>query len=344
MDGGDPGWWHGPAVTGPMHADEIPVDAALVGHLIATQHPRWAGLPIEPVPSTGTDNALYRLGPDLLVRLPRRPAAAPSIGTEQRWLPALAPHLPLPIPVPRALGVPSPRFPWPWSVYPWFDGQDAATASPDPTSAARDLARFLAALRRVDPRGGPEPGPANFGRGQPLAARDRLTRDAIAASAHLIDGAAVTTAWEHALEAPPHDGPPVWLHGDLASGNLIVAGGRIRAVIDWSAAAVGDPACDLLVAWELFDEKSRAVFRRAVAADDASWARGRGWALSTAVVALHYYQDTSPFMVAQARRKLAAVLGYVLSYVPATGEEAGADAGRPLKMPYSTSPTSGAAR
>lgn len=291
-----------------MHHDEIGTDIDLVHRLLVAQHPRWADLPIEPVASTGTDNALYRLGDDKVVRLPRRPSSTRPVDKEHRWLPVLAPHLPLAMPVPLARGEPIEGYPWPWSVYPWFEGEDATTARFDRRQAARDLARFIAALQSIDPTGGPEPSIANFGRGVPLAARDDYTRQAVSASRDLIDTDAVTAAWEEALRVPTWDRPPVWVHGDIAAGNLLVRDGRLRAVIDWGAVGVGDPACDLIVAWELFDVASREVLRTELRVDDATWARGRGWALSTAIVALPYYQHTNAFMAAQARHKLAVVL------------------------------------
>lgn len=291
-----------------MHDDEIDHDVEIVRELLAAQQPQWADLPIAFVPSTGTDNALYRLGDDLVVRLPLRPGSTRQIDRVHRWLPVLAPHLPLRVPVPVATGAPTDRFPWSWSVCSWLPGEDATTADLDHDRAVRDLAAFIVALRNIDATGGPRPSAANFGRGVPLAQRDAETRRWTEKARGLVDTAAVTAAWDEALAAPPWDGPPVWLHGDIAAGNLLVQDGRLSAVIDWGAAGVGDPACDLIVAWELFDAPTRALLRAELAIDDATWARGRGWALSTAIIALPYYQHTNAFMADQARRKLAAVL------------------------------------
>lgn len=291
-----------------MHHDGIDSDVDLVRRILGVQQPQWADLAIEAVASTGTENALYRLGDQMVVRMPLRPSSTLRIDKEHRWLPFLAPRLPLPIPVPLAKGEPTDDFPWAWSVYPWFEGEDATRARLDLAAAASDLAGFLAALRSLDPAGGPEPGIANFGRGVPLAARDQMTRSAIAASHGLIDTAAVTAAWDEALRVPIWHQPTVWVHGDIASGNLLVRDGRLSAVIDWGGLGVGDPACDLIVAWELFDRGSREVLRTELGVDDATWARGRGWALSTAIVALPYYQTTNLFMAAQARHKLAVLL------------------------------------
>ena len=291
-----------------MHDDEIDSDADLVRRLLRAQQPQWAALPIVGVASTGTDNAMYRLGDDMVVRMPIRPSAVAPIDKEHRWLPVLAPRVPLAIPVPLARGEPSDEFPWPWSVYPWLDGDDATTAPFDRGDAARDLAAFLRALQSIDPADGPEPSGANFWRGVPLRFRDDLTRGAIAAWTHLFDADAITAAWDDAMRAPTWDRPPVWVHGDVAAGNLLVQDGRVAAVIDFEALAVGDPACDVAVAWELFDAESRHEFRRELGVDDATWARGRGWALSTALLALPYYEHTNAFMVAQAKHKLAEVL------------------------------------
>lgn len=292
-----------------MHADEVATDVDLVRRLLAGQFPQWAGLAIARVPSAGTDNALYRLGDGLVVRLPRIAWATGQIDKERRWLPYLAPHLPLAIPQSLAVGEPAEGFPWRWSVYRWLDGANATLDwLADEDQAARDLAGFVRALQAIDPSGGPQPEPGAHGRGVPLARRDRGTREAIAACDGLVDTRAVTAAWEEALDAPVWDGPPVWLHADLQSGNLLARHGRLVAVIDFGALTVGDPACDLMVAWNLFTAGPRAVFRQAMHVDDATWARGRGWALSPALVALPYYRDTNPALAAIARHAIAEVL------------------------------------
>ncbi|MEQ1788450.1 MAG: aminoglycoside phosphotransferase family protein [Acidimicrobiales bacterium] len=290
-----------------MHRDQIDTDPALVRDLLEAQHAQWADRPIVRVASTGTVNALYRLGDDLVARLPLRRVTAVPIENELRWLPQLAPHLPIAISMPLALGQPTERFPSPWSVYAWFDGDDAITGALDLPQAAVDLASFLRALWSLDATGGPRPSVANYGRGIPLGLRDDITRASIRQSVDLVDTDAVTAAWERALAAQAWDQPPQWVHGDISSGNLIVRDRRIRAVIDWSL-GIGDPACDVLVAWELFDRESRALFREALAVDDATWDRARGWALSTAMLALPYYVTTNEFMARQARQKIAAVL------------------------------------
>ena len=267
-----------------MHADEVETDASLVRRLVAVQFPHWADLPIAPVPPSGMDNALYRLGDDLVVRLPRVHWAASLAAKEHRWLPKLAPHLPLAVPVPLTLGEPGEGYPWQWTVCRWLEGENA-TAVPidDPREAAARVARFLIALHRIDATGGP---PAGHGRGVPLAARDASTRAAITALHGRVDTGAAIVTWEAALRAPVWDGPPIWIHGDLYPANLLVAGGRLSAVIDFGCLGVGDPACDLIPAWMLFSGASRGVFRAALGVDNATWARGRGWALSVALGAI----------------------------------------------------------
>ncbi|MPZ97919.1 MAG: phosphotransferase [Dehalococcoidia bacterium] len=292
-----------------MHADEVPTDASLVGRLIAAQFPQWAGLPIRQFDSAGTTNSLYRLGDDMAVRLPRRPGTDAEIDKEHRWLPQLGPHLPLAIPVPLARGVPGEGYPWPWSVYRWLEGETATTEaigdSPDTASA---LAEFVAALHRIDTAGGPAPGKHNYSRGVPLERRDVATRAAIASLEGVVDVDRVTAVWEAALEAPEWHGAPVWIHGDLLPSNMLVEQGRLSAIIDFGSSGVGDPACDVAVAWTLLSPTVRGVFREALAVDDATWARGRGWALSPALIALPYYTETNPAMVRTARHTITAVL------------------------------------
>jgi aminoglycoside phosphotransferase (APT) family kinase protein len=285
-----------------MHDDEIDIDAALVGRLLAGQFPQWADLPIEPVHSAGTDNAIYRLGHDMALRLPRIPAATGQLEKEHQWLPRLAPLLPLAIPVPLAKGMPDEGYPWHWSVYRWLEGETATTERiADPRQAATELAQFVAALQQIDPLGGPPPGKHNSFRGVPLARRDPATRDAIRALRGTLDANAVTAAWEAALQAPAWQGPAVWLHGDLLASNLLAQHGRLSAVIDFGCLGVGDPACDTMVAWTYLSAETRKVFRAALPVDDATWARGRGWALSFGLIALPYYQSTNPVLSGIAR-------------------------------------------
>jgi aminoglycoside phosphotransferase (APT) family kinase protein len=290
-----------------MHDGELDTSEELVRRLLAEQFPDWAELPIQALPFGGTDNAIYRLGDNLSVRLPRRPdSRAGALDKEFEWLPKLAPLLPLAVPAPVRRGLPGEGYPHEWSVFTWLDGEDATGARFDPAHAAADLADLLAALRRVDPAGGPR-----GERGSPLRPRDDHVRVGIDALGDLIDKEAVTAAWEEALAAPDWDGPPTWVHGDLDARNLLVDDGRISGVLDWGAMCVGDPACDVKVAWAVLDAETRPVFRELLEIDDATWSRSRGWAVSQAVIALPYYLHTYPAIVEQAWRWLAEVLSDV---------------------------------
>jgi aminoglycoside phosphotransferase (APT) family kinase protein len=292
-----------------MHADELDIDRSLVARLLAEQFPQWADLPLTPVASAGTDNALFRLSADMAARLPRVAEASSDVDKEHCWLPRLAPQLPLAVPLPLARGRPGAGYPWSWSVGRWLDGEDAQRQRViREDRAARDLAAFIAALQRLAAEGWPPPAPPAGPRGVPLATRDAPTRAAIAALSGQLDTDAVTSAWEAALQAPAWPGPPVWTHGDLLPGNLLVQEGRISAVIDFGCLGVGDPACDLIVAWALLSPRTRDMFRAVLSVDEATWGRGRGWALSIGLIALPYYQHTNPVFAATARRMIAEVL------------------------------------
>lgn len=281
------------------------LDAAFVRRLVAGQFPRWADLPLAPVASAGADNALFRLGEAMCVRLPRQDWAVGQVAKEQRWLPVLAPRLPIAVPAPLAHGAPADGYPWDWSVYDWLPGAAPGPAACLDARAARDLAGFLHALQRIDAAGGPGPGAHNFGRGIRLAKRDTATRAAIAAIADGIDAAAALAIWDAALAAPLWAAPPVWIHGDLHPGNLLLADGRITAVIDFGGLGVGDPACDLMAGWMGFEGEALAVFLAEMAPDPATLARGRGWTVSNAAVALASYRETNPALAAAARRWIA---------------------------------------
>jgi aminoglycoside phosphotransferase (APT) family kinase protein len=293
-----------------MHADEVDTDVALVRRLLAEQFPQWADLPIEPVRPFGTDNANYRLGEEMLVRLPRRERTGRTLEKERRWLPRLGPLLPLAVPLPLAEGMPAKGYPFVWSVYTWLKGENATNERiTELDRLATDLARFIAALQRIDPADGPSPGEHNFFRGEPLARRDTETRAAIASLDGEVDVDAVTAVWEEALRAPEWQRPPVWIHGDLDSRNLLVEDGRLSAVIDFGSLGVGDPACDVMVAWKVLSADTRDIFRTALSIDEATWARSRGWALSQALMALSYYTlETNAVLVREAERWLVEVL------------------------------------
>jgi aminoglycoside phosphotransferase (APT) family kinase protein len=286
----------------------VDVDADLVRRLVAARFPQWAALPVARVGAASTDHAIFRLGDDLCVRLPRVEWALGQAAKEHRWLPVLAPHLPLPIPEPVALAEPAEGYPWHWSVYSWLDGEAVTPGTVDLADAARTLAGFVRTLHALDATGGPPPGEHNFGRGADLATRCAWMEEAVASLGGTDETRRAVAVWEEALAAPPYDGPGVWVHGDLQPANLLAREGRIGAVIDFGGLGVGDPAVDLLPAWNLLDADARRVFREALQTDDATWLRGRGWAVSQAVIALPYYRERNPVVAAAARVTLAAAL------------------------------------
>lgn len=288
-----------------MHADEHAIDEALVRRLLAAQLPQWADWPLHTVPSAGTVNALFRLGDELAVRLPRIAWGSADIPRTWRWLPQLAPLLPLAVPEPVALGAPDGDYPWQWAVFRWLPGVDATrTSIADEQQLAVDLARVIRALWRVSLADGPV-----SGRGTRLSERADGTRRALAALATSdIDTAAAGALWEACLHTPLWPHAPVWTHGDLIPPNLLLVDGRLQAVIDFGAVGLGDPACDLVPAWGVLSAETRPLFRRLLQVDDDTWQRGRGWALSQALLILPYYRDTNPTLVAVARRTIGELL------------------------------------
>jgi aminoglycoside phosphotransferase (APT) family kinase protein len=285
------------------------VTAEQVRRLVEHQFPHWAGLPVRPVARGGWDNRTFHLGTDMLVRLPSAAEYALAVDKEHRWLPVLAAQLPLPIPVPLAKGRPEPHYPHPWSVYRWLDGVTAtADRIADPIDFAVELADFLAALQRIDPTDGPRPGVHNWFRGGTLRTYDPLARHALDELAGEIDVPLAAQIWANAL-GTGWDGVDRWFHGDVAEGNLLLAGGRLAAVIDFGTCGVGDPACDLAIAWTLLTAAGRAAFRHRLAPDEPTWARGRGWALwkalATCAGSRHDPADADEF--AAAKRVLEAI-------------------------------------
>lgn len=280
------------------------IDVALVRALVADQFPQWADLPVRPVDVGGVDNRTFRLGAELSVRLPSAAGYRFQVDKEQRWLPDLAPQLPLPIPVPVAKGAPGRGYPFGWSVYRWLPGDPANVAAPDDlTSFATAVAGFLTALHRVDATGGPAAGPDNFFRGGPLSAYDEETRRTIEVLGGEVDRTVVMRMWDTAL-ASTWTRDLVWVHGDIAVGNLLVSDGALSAVIDFGCCAVGDPACDLAIAWTLFSGPSRAAFRAALPLDQGTWDRGRGWTLWKALISLAPYAGTNAAEAVEPRRVL----------------------------------------
>lgn len=293
-----------------MHPDQLTIDESVVSGLLAAQFPQWSGLPLRPVPSGGTVNALYRVGNEVLLRLPLRPGTgADDLLAEQRACHRFAGLLPVLVPEPVALGAPGDGYPSPWAAYRWIDGEIADPHRLDrlPDEAERlaaDLAEVVRALRAV-PTG--DTVSTGRGRGAPLAASADWVAESLRLSRGLTDTAALAREWQRALAAAP---PPrlTWVHTDLMPGNLLLREGRLVAVIDFGGADIGDPAVDLMPAWNLFGEPARSTFRRLVGADDDTWQRGRGWALVQAIGALHYYQGTNPAMTGNAERVLTALL------------------------------------
>jgi len=285
------------------------VDEQLARRLVDSQFPQWAGLPIRPVELSGWDNRTFRLGKELSVRLPSSASYRLQVEKEQRWLPVLAPVLPLPIPEPVAQGAPGEGYPFAWSVYRWIEGAPAAPgAIADEVAFARSLAAFLDALGRADARDGPEPGEHNFLRGAHVSVYGEETERAVAALGAEIPRDDVLRVWEAAV-GTRWERAPVWFHGDVAVGNLLLRAGRLAAVIDFGSSGVGDPACDTVIAWTLLAGASRDAFRAAYGGDAALWARGRGWALWKALITLAgYLEDGDDRLAADQHRIIRAVI------------------------------------
>lgn len=273
-----------------MHNNEINISEKLAYKLIRAQFPEWATLSLEPMRPEGTDNLMYRLGEDKIIRLPRIPSAVPSLEKEKLWLPKLTPHLPIPIPHILAEGDASDEYPYPWLIIKWEKGKNPSADNPlEQNNAALTLASFIKAMQKIDTQGGPI-----CRRGQPLKNRDAETRKAIPLMSELYDTKLLLDLWNESLSAPEWHGKPVWIHGDLHAGNILCEGEQITAIVDFGLMGVGDPAADLMPAWTLFDPAAREIFKEIVAPDEATWLRARGWALSMGIVAYPYYKETNP--------------------------------------------------
>jgi aminoglycoside phosphotransferase (APT) family kinase protein len=260
-----------------LKSGKFPVDVPLVGRLVAQQFPQWADLPIRPVAMDGWDNWTFHLGDRMKVRLPSALGYQEQAEKEVHWLPILAPQLPLPVPVPIAVGEPTAEYPCKWSIYEWIEG-DLLTRDIDRLQLAHDVAGFLNQLQKIDATGGPPPGSHSFLRGaDPMEAYGDEARRFIATLGDRIDGAAANAVLDTAARSKGI--AKVWAHGDIAVGNMLARNGRLSAVIDFGGLVVGDPSCDLVLAWTFLDGESRAAFRALVDVDEATWARGRAWAL-----------------------------------------------------------------
>lgn len=288
-----------------MHEEELELDESLVEHLIAAQMPELADRPLRRVEPWGTDNAIWRLGEDLVVRLPRIHWAAGQPEKEATWLPFLAPRLPVALPLPVALGEPDVSYPYRWAVHRWLPGQGADLSwIDDPVRFALDLAEVVRALWALPIEGAP----AALNRAGPIAEYNTAALWSIEAAGELIDAAAARAVWEEALAAPPHEGPPVWVHGDI-EGNCLVTKGRLSGIVDWGSACAGDPGVDVQVVWSpLFTEESRAAFLDELDIDEPTLARSRGAATQQSCAALPYYLHTYPEIVERSWHKLS-VLG-----------------------------------
>ncbi|WP_326563006.1 aminoglycoside phosphotransferase family protein [Micromonospora sp. NBC_01796] len=293
-----------------MHADQVEITTDVVAALVAAQFPDWSALPVRPVTSYGTVNALFRLGEDIVLRFPLQPNLDPELRddllTEQANARRIAAYVSVAVPEPLAIGEPGEGYGGPWTAYRWIPGETASAGSiGDRDVFARDLAGFVTALHGIDTGGRKW---AGHGRGGPLRTKDDYVRDCLARSGHLTDTATLARIWADCLDAPANDGDDVWIHADLMPGNILVRDGRLAAVIDLGAVYVGDPAADLQPAWNLLGPGARESYRRALGVDEATWRRGRGWALLQAIGALWYYVDTNPVMADTARHTLDALL------------------------------------
>lgn len=288
---------------------ELIIDADLARRLVASQFPQWADLPVTPVAFGGWDNRTFHLGEAMSVRLPSRSHYREQVAKEQLWLPRLAPQLPLPIPSPIAMGEPAEGYPWRWSIYGWIEGETAGRGRiDDGIGFVRDLAAFLRALYAADATDGPPPGTHNFHRGGHLDVYDRETRDAIAVLGDRIDRDAAIAIWETGLSTVWQK-PPVWLHGDVSPGNMLVRDGRLSAVIDFGSSGVGDPACDLAITWTFLEGEAQAAFREALAMDRDTWARGAAWALWKALIVTAKAPGANQGEAAVSRKVLTELIG-----------------------------------
>jgi aminoglycoside phosphotransferase (APT) family kinase protein len=288
-----------------LHENQVHVDEGIVRRLVDAQFPDGRGLPLRRYPSTGTVNAIYRLG-DYSVRLPLLPRSTEALHKEAAWLPVLAPQVPLAGPEVVMVGEPDDAYPLEWAIHRWIDGEPwSAAPVDDEVAAAQALADYITALQRIDTNGGPSAG--RGAQGPPVRDRDRWVRASFAVTAGVLDTAAAARIWDEVLDAPDWDLPPVWVHGDLLAPNVLVREGRLHALIDYGNACVGDPAVDLAAAWSLFGPAGRRHLRSVLDADDATWTRARGWAI-TAIIGVAYYASSNPAFSEDCRRRVEAAL------------------------------------
>jgi aminoglycoside phosphotransferase (APT) family kinase protein len=283
-----------------LHEDEFDIDDELVRTLLDRDLPALAAHPLCRLSASGSSNALFRLGEDMLVRLPRQPGGAKTIDIEAHWLPHIASQLPVAVPEVLAVGGPGFGYPERWSVVRWIDGRHPATPETDADQLASDLAEVIDALRAIDVPPAAHDDPAlRWYRAGPLSGIDSGIRSYIEQCRELadldLDLDACTALWDAAITLPEGGTPEKhWLHADLLAENLLVRDGRLSAVLDFGSLAVGDPTVDLIVAWEVLDARSRQAFRAALRVDEPTWQRGRAWALAIALMTFPYYWRSMP--------------------------------------------------
>ncbi len=269
------------------------INTTLAKKLISSQFSQWVDLKINSVEFSGHDNRTFRLGDEMLIRLPSAEIYAAKVAIEQKWLPQLAPHLSLKIPQPVALGKPTTDYPYPWSIYRWIEGDSANNLMIDDLTLqkiASQLAAFLNELHKVDITDSPMPGAHNFFRGAHPKFYDSEARSAIKKLENFIDFGAAISLWEKSLNSEWKKNP-IWIHGDLSSGNILIKNDQLTAVIDFGGMAIGDPACDLVIAWTFFKNKSRKIFKENLQLDHETWNRARAWALWKASLELEKISD-----------------------------------------------------
>jgi len=292
-----------------MHIDEVDINPELIKDLLQEQFPKWENQPLQLMHPEGTDNAMYRLGNDKLIRLPRTEGSSLNIEKELTWLPKLGPKLPISIPSIIGRGMANKNYPFPWLICEWLEGSNPDQEGMiDEQKAATDLAFFVKAMQQVPTVEGP-----NCSRGQPLNTREKEVLQSIPLLKELYDTNLLKELWESASSAPHWKRDPVWIHGDLHAGNLLAMEKKIVGVVDWGLAGIGDPACDMIVAWTLLCQQSREIFRSLVQPDDHTWSRGRGWALFLGIVGYPYYRDTNPIFAGIAKRALDQVIAEAIS-------------------------------
>jgi len=286
----------------------ININVDLVARLIHEQFPEWSDLAIEPVKCSGNDNRTFHLGEHMSVRLPSEASYVPQVEKEQIWLPILSKELSLPISTPLAKGNPSEAYPWPWSINKWLEGETLShNKLNDLNQFASDLGTFLIELQSIDASGGPLAGKHNFYRGGSVAVYDEESRYAIENVSDTFNEYILLEIWELALDSK-WDSEPLWVHGDIAPGNILIKDGKLCAVIDFGILGVGDPACDAAMAWTFFDNNSRKVFKKVLNMDEGTWNRARGWALWKALITYNSHKNSNDIIAEESYHVIHTIL------------------------------------